>query len=483
MGHRDKYETVIGLEVHVQLSTKTKAFCGCSTSFGDPPNTHVCPVCLGMPGVLPVFNREFLVCAVKVSLALGCDIQEKMKFDRKNYYYPDLPKNYQISQFDMPLAFSGKIRIMPPGGDVKDIGITRVHLEEDAGKLMHAPEDSCSYVDLNRTGTPLLEIVSEPDMRSPEEAYEYLVTLKRIVKYLDVSDCNMEEGSLRCDANISIREKGDPGFGSKVEIKNMNSFKAVREALSHEQDRQMDLVDEGEKIPMETRLWDEKKCITASMRSKEESHDYRYFPEPDLVPFEVEKELVEKIRAGLPELPRAKKFRFEKEYGLEDGKIENIIAEKDVADFYEETVKKVKNPQICFNWIKGEVMMHMNERGKAINELHLDPGDLAEIIIMSGKGVISNLVAKDVLRECIDTGESPDSIVKKKGLEQVSDEGALDGVIREVIDNNRKSVDDFKNGKENALSFLVGQVMRLTGGKANPKLAGELLRKNLQGRE
>ena len=476
-----KYETVIGLEVHVQLSTRTKAFCGCSTTFGAEPNTHVCPVCLGLPGVLPVYNKKAFEYAIKVAIALNCDIQDIVKFDRKNYYYPDLPKNYQISQYDMPLAYNGKITITDEDGRDIDIGITRAHLEEDAGKLLHDEEKSFSYVDLNRTGTPLLEIVSEPDMHSPEQAYQYLTTLKQTIKYLGVSDCNMEEGSLRCDANISLREKGAKELGSKVEIKNLNSFKAVRDALAFEEVRQEEALEEGEKIPQETRLWDENKNVTESMRTKEEAQDYRYFPDPDLVPFEVDPDLVEKVRNSMPELPRQKKERFARQYGLGEKDIEVLASEKPLADFYEAVVAEHDDPQAACNWVKGEVMMHLKDRSTDIGELGLKPANLAKIITMAQKGTISGLAAKDVLRENIDTGKDPVEIVKEKGLEQVSDEGELEGIVSKVIEENEKSANDFRGGKENALSFLVGQVMRQSKGKANPKLAGEMLRKKLTG--
>jgi aspartyl-tRNA(Asn)/glutamyl-tRNA(Gln) amidotransferase subunit B len=474
-----KYETVIGLEVHVRLSTQTKAFCGCSTTFGAEPNTHVCPVCLGLPGVLPVYNKKAFEYAIKVAIALNCDIQKIVKFDRKNYYYPDLPKNYQISQYDMPLAYNGKITITDAAGQETDIGITRAHLEEDAGKLLHDEEKAFSYVDLNRTGMPLVEIVSEPDMHSPEQAYQYLTTLKQTIKYLGVSDCNMEEGSLKCDANISLREKGAKELGSKVEIKNLNSFKAVRESLAFEEVRQEEALEEGEKIPQETRLWDENRNVTESMRTKEEAQDYRYFPDPDLVPFEVQPGLVEQIRSSIPELPQQKKERFAKQYGLNGKDIEVLASEKPLADFYEAVVSEYDDPQAVCNWVKGEVMMHVKARSTDIESLGLNPADLAKIITMAKKGTISGLAAKDVLRENIATGKDPEKIVKEKGLEQVSDEGELENIVSKVIEQNEGSANDFKGGKENALSFLVGQVMRQSKGKANPKLAGEMLREKL----
>lgn len=475
----NKYETVIGLEVHVQLSTKTKAFCGCSTVFGARPNSQVCPVCLGLPGVLPVLNRKAFESAIKVAIALGCDIQKIVKFDRKNYYYPDLPKNYQISQYDMPIAYDGVVTIVTEDGSSREIGVTRAHLEEDAGKLIHDPQRPFSYVDLNRTGTPLLEIVSEPDLRSPQEAYDYLVNLKSIVKYLDVSDCNMEEGSLRCDANISLRQHGEKILGRKVEIKNLNSFKAVRDALIFEEERQADLLDDGGRIAMETRLWDADKCVTISMRSKEEAQDYRYFPEPDLVPFETDQSLVEKIRASMPELPEAKKKRFMEKYSLAAKDAEVLTTERSIADFFEKVAVLTSDAQVACNWIKGEVMMHINERLTDIAGLGLSAESLAAVINMVNSGKISGLVAKDVLKEALDIGMAPEEIVKAKGLEQVSDEGALGDVVDKVIIANPRSVNDFKGGKDAALGFLVGQAMKETKGKANPKLLGEMFRKKL----
>ncbi|MFC1548424.1 Asp-tRNA(Asn)/Glu-tRNA(Gln) amidotransferase subunit GatB [Candidatus Omnitrophota bacterium] len=476
-----KYETVIGLEVHVQLATKSKAFCGCSTAFGAEPNTQVCPVCLGLPGVLPVYNKKAFEYAIKVAIALNCDIQNIVKFDRKNYYYPDLPKNYQISQYDMPLAYNGKITIMNEDGSSKDIGITRAHLEEDAGKLLHDEEKGFSYIDLNRTGTPLQEIVSEPDIRSPQEAYEFLVTVKQTIKYLGVSDCNMEEGSLRCDANISLREKGAEKLGNKVEIKNLNSFKAVRDALAFEETRQEEVLEEGGKIVQETRLWDESKGATESMRTKEEAQDYRYFPEPDLVPFEVQSEMIEGVRKTMPELPAEKIKRFSGKYDLSPKDIEVLTAEKDIADFFEQMIAKGSSDKSACNWVKGEIMMEMNERGTDICGLGISAEQTSNIVAMVESGKISRLVAKDVLRESIEKKKDPEEIVKEKGLEQISDQDELDSIILKVISENEKSVNDFKGGKEAALSFLVGQVMSRTKGKANPKLTGEMLKKKILG--
>ncbi len=474
-----KYETVIGLEAHVQLDTNTKVFCSCSTKFGAEPNSHVCPVCLGQPGVLPVLNRKAFEFAIKVALAFGFEIQKIVKFDRKNYYYPDLPKNYQISQFDMPIAYNGTIKIPDGNEGEKVINITRAHLEEDAGKLIHDRDPNLSYVDLNRTGTPLLEIVSEPELCSPQEAYDYLTELKQIIKYLEVSDCNMEEGSLRCDANISLREKGETELGSKVEIKNLNSFKAVRAALEYEQDRQADLLDDGETIKQETRLWDENKNITLSMRSKEGSHDYRYFPDPDLVPFEIENSVIAEMKKTLPELPAHRKERFLKEYVLAAADVEILTAEKGIADFFEDVVCELKDPQAACNWIKGEILMHIKEKGVSLEGLNLNPKALASVISLAKKGVINAKTAKEVLKECIDTGMDPEEIVKDKGLEQVSDEGALEDAVIKVMSSNEKSVNDYKGGKTNALGFLVGQVMKETKGKANPKLVGDMLKSKL----
>jgi len=474
-----KYETVIGLEVHVQLATATKVFCGCSTAFGAPPNSNVCPVCLGLPGVLPVLNKKAFEYAIMVAFALECDVQKTVKFDRKNYYYPDLPKNYQISQFDMPIAYDGRITIALADGSAKDIRVKRAHLEEDAGKLLHDQDASYSFVDLNRTGMPLLEIVSEPDLSSPEEAYSYLTDLKRIIKYLGVSDCNMEEGSLRCDANVSLRKKGDTSLGVKVEVKNLNSFKAVRDSLEYEVGRQAEMLDEGDAIVQETRLWDEKKNVTVSMRTKEEAHDYRYFPEPDLVPFEVGADQLERVRKEIPELPKIKEERFRKDYGLDGYNAGVLTAEREIAEFYEQVVGIYPEPRVVCNWITGEIMKNINERGGSIGDLGIQAEGLAELIRMSQEDRINMRSAREVLSEYIATGKRPSEIVEEKGLEQVSDAGELESMIDKVVSENAKSVNDLKNGKENALGFLIGQVMRYSKGKANPKVAGEMLKKKI----
>lgn len=472
-----KYEAVIGLEVHVQLSTKSKAFCGCSTAFGQPPNSSTCPVCLGLPGVLPVLNKEAFRSAMKVAIALNCEIQEKVKFDRKNYYYPDLPKNYQISQYDMPLAFNGYLDVF--SGGKKRINITRVHLEEDAGKLIHDSSKNLSYVDFNRAGIPLLEIVSEPDIRSSDEAYEYLKNLKAILLYLEVSDCNMEEGSLRCDANISLRRVGEKKLGAKVELKNMNSFKAVKAALEYEIERQRDSLERGAEIVQETRLWDQDNLLTSTMRTKEETQDYRYFPEPDLVPFVIDKKEIEEIKNALPELPRQRMDRLVNQYKLTKFEVNVIIMDKGIADYFEETVKLLNSPKTISNWLTGDIMSELNLKNISIGKLGFTPKMLAELIGLVDNATISGKMAKGLLRECIEKRLSPKEIVKQKGLKQISGESELDDVIQKVIEENTKSVNDYKNGKTNAVMFLVGQVMRHTKGKANPEIVNKLLKKRL----
>jgi len=476
----DKYEIVIGLEVHVHLYTESKVFCGCSTKFGQPPNASTCPVCLGLPGVLPVLNKKAFLYAIKTALSLDCKIQERIKFDRKNYYYPDLPKNYQISQYDRPLGYKGIIEIEHDGSK-KKIGITRVHLEEDAGKLIHDRGKGESYVDLNRTGIPLLEIVSEPDIRSAEEASAYLQSLKAILQYLKVSDCNMEEGSLRCDANISIRPKGEKKLGVKVELKNMNSFKAVRDGLSYEAKRQSELMGKKEKIVQETRLWDENKGITMPMRTKEETHDYRYFPEPDLVPFSVSTQEIEKIKQSLPELPQAKKKRFITEYSLSAYDADVLTREVEVSDFFEDTLKIVKSPKEIANWLLGDIASMINEKKISIEKSPIKPEYLAELVSLIKSEEITGKIAKEVLSLVFETGISPEEIVRQKGLKQIKDTGELDSIIEEVLKENNKSVGDYKNGKKAAMTYLVGQVMKKTKGKANPKKVNEILKNKLEG--
>lgn len=473
-----EYEAVIGLEVHVQLKTKTKAFCGCSTDFGKAPNTQVCPVCLGFPGSLPVLNKTALDYAIKVALALNCQVQAYTKFDRKNYFYPDLPKNYQISQYDLPLSGAGYLDI-DLNGRTKRIGIRRVHLEEDAGKLIHRQD--LSLVDFNRTGIPLLEIVSEPDINSPQEAYAYLTCLKSIIEYLEVSDCDMEKGSLRCDANISVRKKGTEALGTKTELKNMNSFKAVKDALSFEIARQTELLSRGKSITQETRLWDIKALKTILMRTKEEAQDYRYFPEPDLPPFIISQDKIAEIKKTIPELPRQKMARFMKDYSLSeyDAKI-LVISGKD-ADYAEECLRAYQNndKKPVVNWLIGPLFAEANNRNCRISDLKIPPQYLLELINFLESQQISNLIAKSVLGEMITTGKSAAQIIKEKNLAQISDVSNLEIQVEEALKENSQSVQDYKRGKENALMFLVGQVMKKTQGKANPKVVQEILKRRL----
>jgi len=473
------YETVIGLEVHLHLKTKTKAFCGCSTEFGQEPNSQVCPVCLGFPGSLPVLNKVAFDYAIKVALALNCRVQEYTKFDRKNYFYPDLPKNYQISQYDLPISRDGFLNI-DVDGKTKRIGITRVHLEEDAGKLIH--QEGLSLVDFNRAGIPLLEIVSEPDINSPQEAYEYLTLLKSVIEYQDVSDCDMEKGSLRCDANISIREKGAKELGVKTELKNMNSFKAVKDALSFEVQRQTELLNEGERIIQDTRLWDAKELKTVSMRTKEEAQDYRYFPEPDLPPFIISKEKIDEIRKTIPELSKEKAQRFVKEYGLSEYDSKILVSNKHNADYAEERFKAWPdtNKKSVANWLIGPLAALASSGNVEISEVNIPAHNFLELIdLVEKKQIISNLTGKAVLEEMVSTGKAPSAIIKVRNLAQISDESVLEKDIEEVIRENPKSVEAFKSGKENAVMFLVGQVMKRTKGKANPKVVCEILKRFL----
>ena len=474
------YETVIGLEVHLQLKTKTKVFCGCATTFGQRPNSQTCPVCLGFPGTLPVLNEAAFLSAVKVALALNCSIQKAIKFDRKNYYYPDLPKNFQISQYDMPLSYDGFVDIgAEADANRKRIRVKRVHLEEDAGKLVHPDEGGYSLVDYNRTGMPLLEIVTEPDMNSPQEAYDYLTKLKSILEYLKVSDCDMEKGSLRCDANISVRPVGQKELGTKVELKNMNTFKGVRLGLEYEVKRQVALVTDGEKIIQQTRLWDADKALTVAMRTKEEAKDYRYFPEPDLVPFIVDLSIIEKIKSQLPELPEAKAKRFVKDLGLSEYDAGVLTGQADVAYYFEECAKLYDNKKAVANWITGEIMAYLNAKNLPIMSLGLKPAGMVSLLKMIDNGSLSGKMAKDVLGEAMDTGANPADIVSKKGLTQISDAGQLKGVVKAVLAKNEKSVSDYKGGKKNALAFLVGQIMKETKGAANPAVVNGILKKEL----
>jgi aspartyl-tRNA(Asn)/glutamyl-tRNA(Gln) amidotransferase subunit B len=474
-----KYQTVIGLEVHLQLNTKTKAFCGCSTDFGKTPNSNVCPVCLGFPGTLPVYNRQALNFAIKLALAFGCQIQEHTKFDRKNYFYPDLPKNYQISQYDLPLSRNGYLDIFTDGVP-KRIGITRVHLEEDAGKLIH--ETEVSLVDFNRTGIPLLEIVSEPDLNSPQEAFDYLTSLKNIIEYLDVSDCDMEKGSLRCDANISLRLPGAKELGVKTELKNMNSFKGVKDALAFEVHRQTQVLEAQELLIQDTRLWDAQQGITVSMRTKEGAKDYRYFPDPDLTVFVIEQSMVGQIKAQLPELPQEKVRRWIKEYGLTEYDAKILASSKRDAEFAETCIRSYPqgDKKEMVNWLIGPLMSEANLRKTKLSELNLDKKELISLIGFVQRQEISYLSAKSVLSQLLDTGKSAQNLIQEGSLQQISNTEALSQVIETVIQENVKSVSDFKAGKANALMYLVGQVMKKSSGKANPKVVGELIKRRLE---
>ncbi|VAX20686.1 Aspartyl-tRNA(Asn) amidotransferase subunit B @ Glutamyl-tRNA(Gln) amidotransferase subunit B [hydrothermal vent metagenome] len=476
-----EYETVIGLEVHVQLSTQSKIFCSCSTQFGRDSNTGTCPICQGMPGVLPVLNKEVVERGIMVGLAMECEITHLSQFARKNYFYPDLPKGYQISQYDKPLCEHGQIMISL-NGEEKRIGLTRIHIEEDAGKLIHGEnlgDPDSSYVDLNRTGTPLLEIVSEPDLRSSEEAKLYLEKLKTILEYLDVSDCNMEEGSLRCDANISIRPKGSEKLGTRAEIKNMNSFRFLQKAIEFEVKRQIDVVEDGGQVVQETRLYNSDKDITVSMRSKEEAHDYRYFPDPDLTPVIVEKEWVEKTRAQLPELPDAKRLRFMKEYELPSYDAGVLTASRDVAGYFEAVAKNCKNRKTASNWIMGDVLRIVKEQNLAVQNIKVTPAMLSSMINLIETDVISGKIAKTVFEEMANTGKEPATIVEEKGLKQITDTSAIDAEVAKVIADNPKQVEQYKGGKTKVIGFFVGQVMRATKGKASPEMVNKLLKEKL----
>lgn len=474
-----EFETVIGLEVHSELSTNTKIFCGCSTEFGAPPNTHTCPICLGHPGVLPVLNKKALEFAIKASLALNCEIAEVSKFDRKNYFYPDLPKAYQISQFDQPIGQNGWIDI-EVNGKTKRIGITRLHLEEDAGKLIHADGSNASLADFNRVGTPLIEIVSEPDLRSPEEARAYLEKLKSIIQYCEVSDVKMEEGSLRCDANISLRPAGQEEFGIRAELKNMNSFRNVQKGLEYEEWRQADILRSGGVVVQETRRWDDANNKTLSMRGKEEAHDYRYFPDPDLVRLKIDPAWVEEIKGTIPELPDARKARYVEQYGLPTYDAGVITMSKDVSDFFDVAVKTGADAKGVANWVMGELMAYLNANNLEIKDAKITPEGLGGMVKLIDKGTISSKIAKTVFKEMMETGKSPGKIVEEKGLVQISDEGELKRIVEEIVAANPQSVADFKAGKDRAIGFLVGQIMKATKGKANPGVVNQLLRDALK---
>lgn len=477
-GLRDKYEVVIGLEVHAQLKTKSKIFAPDGAEFGNEQNTQISPITLGMPGVLPVLNKEAVNMAILTGLALNCDIPKRCKFDRKQYFYPDLPKGYQISQYDEPICVGGHINV-----NGKRIGITRAHLEEDAGKLVHAGADGIagsnySLVDLNRAGTPLLEIVSEPDMRSSDEAKAYVETLRNIVRYIGVCDGNLEEGSMRCDANISVMLKGSKEFGTRAEIKNLNSFKAIQKAIEYEIDRQIEIVEEGDRVVQETRLWDDNLGETRSMRGKEDAHDYRYFPEPDLMPLEISKEWVEEVKKRMPELPEAKRERY-MNLGLSEYDASVVVEQMDLALFFDELLKLNANPKIAVNFIMGEIAAYLKEEKLTIGETKLTPENLVELINLIDKNTISNNIGKQIIFTMLREGTSASEIVEKQGLSQISDEGAIKEIVQKVVDANPEQVSAYKAGKVQLLGFFVGQVMKETKGRANPKTVNDLLKEIL----
>jgi aspartyl-tRNA(Asn)/glutamyl-tRNA(Gln) amidotransferase subunit B len=472
------YEAVIGLEVHAQLQTNTKIFCGCETAFGEEANTRTCPVCIGMPGVLPVLNKKAVEYIIKTGVATHCAISSFSRFARKNYFYPDLPKGYQISQYELPLCEHGYVEIVVNGA-VKRIGITRIHLEEDAGKNLHTSEHGASLVDLNRAGTPLMEIVSEPDIRTADEAAEYLKKLRSLLRYIEVSDADMEKGNFRCDCNVSIRPVGAREFGTRAEVKNVNSFKFVQKALEYEIKRQAQILDEGGRVVQETRLFDSAKGITFSMRSKEEAHDYRYFPEPDLVPVVTAPETVESIRKTIPELPDAKRERFVKEYGLPEYDADMLTQSRELAAYFEESAALSGQPKVISNWMMGELMRLMNADNKEIEACPVRPDRLAGMVKMIADGVISTKIAKTVFEEMYRTGKDAGTVVKEQGLVQVSDTGEIERIIDEVIKANPSQHADYKTGKDKLFGFFVGQVMKASKGKANPDLVNQLLKKKL----
>jgi aspartyl-tRNA(Asn)/glutamyl-tRNA(Gln) amidotransferase subunit B len=476
-----KYETVVGLEVHVQLATETKIFCACPTGFGAPPNTNVCPVCLGMPGALPVLNKQAVEMAVEAALALHCQVREGSIFARKNYFYPDLPKGYQISQYDRPLAEHGFVDITADGAH-KRIGVTRVHMEDDAGKSLHDGfRDSANftYVDLNRCGTPLIEIVSEPDMRSSDEAYAYLTELKLMLQFCNVSTCDMEKGHLRCDANVSVRPHGQEKLGTKVEVKNLNSFRFLKLALDYEIERQIDLIESGGTVMQETRLYHSNTGETVSMRSKEQAHDYRYFPEPDLLPLRVSQDWLSRIKASMPELPAARRTRFVESYGLREYDAQVLTLTRELSDYFETAAKSSSDPKQAANWVMGDLMGALKADGKEISDSPVKPEQIGELVTLIGRGELSGKLAKEIFPKMLATGDSASAIMERDGLKQISDSSALDGIIGEVIAGNPKQVEQYKSGKTAVIGFLVGQVMKASRGQANPGMVNEMLKAKL----
>ncbi len=469
-----EYEVVIGLEVHAELSTKTKIYCGCSTEFGSAPNTHCCPVCTGMPGALPVLNEKVVEYAVRAGLATNCEIARESKQDRKNYFYPDTPRAYQISQFDLPLCAHGHVDVVVDGKE-KTIGITRIHIEDDAGKLVHDNYTGGTLVDLNRAGVPLIEIVSEPDMRTAEEAVAYVERLKGILEYIGVSDCKMQEGSLRADVNLSLRPVGQEKFGTRTETKNLNSFRAIARSIEFEIQRQKEILESGGKVYQETRRWDDEAGEGYAMRTKEEANDYRYFPEPDLMPIRLSDEYIKNIKDTLPELPESRKKRYIEELGLPEYDAGIITSSKSLSDFFESATKACGNAKAVSNWIMTDIIRVAREKGIEYNELPFTPEQFAKLITLIDKGTINGSIAKKVFEEMVGTGKEPEKIVEEKGLVQISDEGAIKEVVDKIIAANPQSVEDYKNGKDRALGFLVGQCMKEMKGKGNPQILNKLI--------
>jgi aspartyl-tRNA(Asn)/glutamyl-tRNA(Gln) amidotransferase subunit B len=473
------YEAVIGLEVHAQLKTMSKIFCNCSTAFGAPPNTHTCPVCLGMPGTLPVLNKKVVEYAMRMAIATHCTITRQSQFARKNYFYPDLPKGYQISQYELPIAEHGFIEIELPDTGKKKIGLTRIHMEEDAGKLIHDPMLPISKVDYNRTGVPLIEIVSEPDMRTPKEASAYLKKLHALVRYTDTCDGNMEEGSFRCDANVSIRPKGETRLGTRTELKNMNSFKNVEKAIQYEIYRQISLIELGEDVVQETRLFDVNKGRTYTMRGKEEAHDYRYFPDPDLIPLVIDDDWIDRVKKELPELPDSRKKRFMEQFQLSDYDASVLTSEREIAEYFETCLSHISQPKLVANWINTNLMGLLNADNRTIDQSPISPENLAKLLGFLQKDIISGKIAKTVFEEMAKTGMSPDAIIKERGLVQVSDENELLPLIQSIIDKFPKEKESYLAGKTKLMGFFVGQVMKASSGKANPKMVNQLLKQEL----
>lgn len=480
---RTKYEVVIGLEVHVQLGTKTKIFCRCPVEFGAAPNSNVCPVCLGLPGALPVLSRQAVESAISAAIALHCTINSFSRFARKNYFYPDLPKGYQISQYDQPLAEHGYVDIHTGAGE-KRIGVTRVHMEDDAGKSIHdgfRDSDRYTYVDLNRSGTPLIEIVSEPDMRSSDEAYAYLTEIKQVMQFIGVSDCDMEKGQLRCDANVSVRLKGAPKFGTKAEVKNLNSFRFLKMALEYEIERQIEIVESGRKVQQETRLFNTETGTTIGMRSKEHAHDYRYFPEPDLVPLRVSEHWLGEVKARLPELPADRRKRYMSDYGVREYDAQVLTLDRATGDYFERALKMSGDGRVTANWLTGDLTGLLKAAGKEIGNSPVTPEHLGELVVLINKGELSGKLAKDILPKMFETGDGPATIAEREGLKQISDTGATEKIVEDVIAANPKQVEQYRSGKTAVLGFLVGQVMKASRGQANPATVNTVLKAKLEG--